>query len=135
MLHTTRSFPSLIILDGSPGLGCRVIASLTGCDLAVVVTEPGKGAQRDLERLLRLLRFFNILTVVVINRFDLDLNLTREVERFCRENNLMIAGKIPYHNVFMEAVLAGRPAVEMGDKRINSLMGDIYTAINRQLFG
>ncbi|MEA3507041.1 MAG: (4Fe-4S)-binding protein [Elusimicrobiota bacterium] len=126
---------SLIILDGSPGLGCRVVASLNGCDLAVVVTEPGKGAQRDLERLLRLLRSFNILTVVVINRFDLDLNLTREVERFCRENNLMIAGKIPYHDVFMEAVLAGRPAVEMEDEPINSLMGDIYTVITRSLFG
>ncbi len=126
---------SLVLLDGSPGLGCRVIAGLTGCDLALVVTEPGKGAFHDLERILQLLRFFRIKTMVLINRFDLDRNLSREIERYCLTEGLTLAGKLPFHPDFLEAVLAGCPAAEGAETGLLEELKRIYGLIRKDLYG
>ena len=124
---------SLLLIDGSPGIGCQVIASLTGCDLALVVTEPGKGAFHDFERIYQLLRFFGMKTRVVINRSDLDPGLLKETERYCSSHDLEIAGRIPFHDLFRQAALAGKPAVELGDAKLNSLIGDIYQDVRQAL--
>lgn len=128
-----RRADSLLLIDGSPGIGCQVIASLTGCDLALVVTEPGKGAFHDFERIYQLLRFFGMKARVVINRCDLDSSLLKETERYCSRHDLEIAGMIPFHDLFRQAALAGRPAVELGDDRLNSLIGDIYRNVREAL--
>jgi MinD superfamily P-loop ATPase len=125
----------LLLLDGSPGLGCQVIASLAGCDLAVIVSEPGKGALHDLERIRQLLDFFRIAGRVVINRFDLDLSLTREVERYCRDSKLPVAGKIPFDPSFMEAALSGRPAVDLDREELNRNLEGIYRGLRKVLYG
>ena len=126
---------TLLLTDGSPGLGCQVIASLTGCDLALIVSEPGKGALHDLARIRQLLDFFRIDARVVINRFDLDRSLAREVERYCLVNNLPVAGKIPFHSAFTEATLAGKPAVELGEEELNRNLEDIYQGVKKVLYG
>lgn len=125
---------TLLLIDGSPGVGCQVIASLTGCDLALVVTEPGKGAFHDLERICRLLRHFDIKTFVLINRHDLDRNLTAEIERFCARDALKIAGKIPFHDAFRQAVIAGKPVVECGEDKLTDKIEEAYGKIRRALY-
>ncbi len=124
---------SLLLIDGSPGIGCQVIASLTGCDLALVVTEPGKGAFHDFERICQLLRFFGMKTRIVINRSDLDPGLLKETERYCLAHDLEIAGRIPFNDLFRQATLAGKPAVELGDAKLKSLIGDIYQNVRKAL--
>lgn len=125
---------SLLLLDGSPGLGCQVISSLTGCDLALLVTEPGLGALGDLERICSLLRFFKIKTMVIINRYDIDRSLTGDVERFCRVNDITVAGKLPYDNVFLEAEVASRPAVELAGLDLNHRLDDIYQQVIGEIY-
>jgi MinD superfamily P-loop ATPase len=124
---------SLLLIDGSPGIGCQVIASLTGCDLALVVTEPGKGAIHDFERIYQLLRFFGMKARIVINRCDLDQSLLKETERYCFSHDLEITGRIPFNDLFRQATLAGKPAVELGDAQLNSLIGDIYQNVRAAL--
>lgn len=126
---------SPIIIDGAPGIGCPVIASLAGCDLAVIVTEPGKGALRDLERLRRLLSHFGTGALVILNRRDIDRSLAREVERYCLNQRLELAGTLPLHDVFQEAAVAGRPAVEMGDADLNSRLEAIYGRVRKLWLG
>jgi len=125
---------SLLILDGSPGLGCQVIASLTGCDLALLVTEPGLGALSDLERVHQLLRFFGIRSMAVINRYDIDRSLTGEVERFCLANAIPVAGKIPFNSVFSEAAITGRPAVEIAETELRQRLENIYDKVKEALY-
>ena len=125
---------SLLLLDGSPGLGCQVIASLTGCDMALLVTEPGLGALRDLERVHQLLRFFGIGAMAVINRYDLDRSLTGEVERFCLDNAIPVAGKIPFNRVFSEAAITGRPAVEIAEAELRQRLENIYDKVKEALY-
>jgi MinD superfamily P-loop ATPase len=85
-----------IIIDGSPGIGCPVIASITGVNLALVVTEPTLSGIHDLERIIGLTRHFNINTMVCINKYDINEENTRKIESICRQNNISIAGKIAY---------------------------------------
>ncbi len=124
-----RQSDSLLLIDGSPGIGCQVIASLTGCDLALVVTEPGKGAFHDFQRIHQLLRFFGMPTRIVINRCDLDRSLLQETERYCSAQDLEIAGRIPFNQLFRQAALAGKPAVELGDAKLKGLIADIYQKV------
>jgi MinD superfamily P-loop ATPase len=125
---------SLLLMDGSPGLGCQVIASLTGCDLALLVTEPGLGALSDLERIHRLLKFFRIKAIVIINRYDLDRSLTGKVERFCIDNAIPVVGKIPFDNTFSEATIAARPAVEMAGVALKRRLEKIYDQVREVLY-
>jgi len=101
-----------IINDGPPGTDCPVIASLGGTSSALVVTEPTLSGLHDLERVLEVCRHFEVPAQVCINRFDLDEENTLKIERFCRENSIPLAGKIPFDRIFSEAVVQGIPAVE-----------------------
>ncbi|WDV44276.1 ATP-binding protein [Clostridiaceae bacterium M8S5] len=100
-----------ILIDGSPGIGCVVIASLTGCDLAVVVTEPTQSGLEDLKRVMELVDFFNIKGLVVINKFDLNTDMTEKIEEYCNYNKYEILGKIPFDKYASLAVKEGKPIV------------------------
>ena len=101
-----------LIIDGPPGIGCPVIASLSGVDAALVVTEPTVAGIHDLERVLAVCRHFGVLPAVCINRFDLGEAQSEIIEEYCRKENIVIAGKIPFDKVFVEAMVHGLPVVE-----------------------
>ena len=84
------------LIDGPPGIGCSVISSITGTDLVIIVVEPTKSSIHDLERIWKLTRHFNIKSTVVINRFDVNLELTNEIKKFCDKNNILVPGTIPF---------------------------------------
>ncbi|KYH32909.1 ATP-binding protein [Neomoorella mulderi] len=86
----------LIITDGPPGIGCPVISSLTGVTLALVVTEPTVAGWHDLERVVKLAGHFKVPVAVCINKYDLAPEKSREIEAYCYEQGLTIAGKIPF---------------------------------------
>jgi len=104
----------LILIDGSPGIGCPVIASLTGVDLALVVTEPTITGEHDLERILDVAGHFGIKTAVCINKYDLNPEGSGRIEDLCRERAIMVAGRLPFHSSVVEAMVAGLAVAEMG---------------------
>ncbi|OPY49830.1 MAG: electron transport complex protein RnfB [Methanosaeta sp. PtaU1.Bin112] len=104
----------LVLIDGSPGIGCPVIASLTGVDLALVVTEPTITGEHDLERILDVAGHFGIDTIVCINKYDLHLAGSKRIESLCQEREVLVAGKLPFHSSVVEAMVLGKTVVENG---------------------
>jgi MinD superfamily P-loop ATPase len=107
-----REKSDLIIIDGPPGIGCPVIASVTGIDAGLVVTEPTMSGIHDLERALQLLRHFNVTPFVCVNMHDINEENTERIVSFCRENDIEVVGKIPFDAMVTEAMVNGKPIVE-----------------------
>ncbi|MBT3361878.1 MAG: 4Fe-4S binding protein [Rhodospirillales bacterium] len=102
----------LILCDGAPGIGCPVISSLTGTDLAVAVTEPTPSGRHDLERVADLCAHFQVALTVIINKCDLNEGNTRDIKTFCSARGLTIAAQIPFDPIFTDAQLRGQVVTE-----------------------
>jgi MinD superfamily P-loop ATPase len=102
----------LIIIDGSPGIGCPVIASITGVDAALVVTEPTLSGIHDLERVLKLLDHFNVVPFVCVNMYDINTENTNKIMSFCKENGIDVVGIIPFSSEVTQAMVNGKTIVE-----------------------
>ena len=105
----------LVIIDGSPGIGCPVIASVGGASLVLVVTEPSASGIHDLDRVLGLAAHFRIPVAVCVNKHDINLDLTQSIEKMCGEKKVPLVGRIPYDLGVTRAQLRGLSAVEAGD--------------------
>ena len=103
---------NLLIVDGSPGIGCPVIASVTGADLVVIVTEPTLSGIHDLKRVEELVRGFNIPILIVINKYDLNPDMTQSIESAAGQRHSKVAGKIRYDSVFTKAQVMKCSVVE-----------------------
>ncbi len=98
---------STVLIDGSPGIGCPVIATVTGIKLGIIVTEPTMSGIHDMRRVLELLGKFRVKATVIINKFDLNLENTKAIEKFCRENDAEILGKLPFDPIMTKSMVAG----------------------------
>jgi MinD superfamily P-loop ATPase len=94
-----------IIIDGPPGTGCPVISSVTGTNQAIIVTEPTNSGFHDMKRVLEITANFRVKSVVVINKYDLNGAITGKIESWCAENNIPVAGKIPFDEQIVEAMI------------------------------
>jgi MinD superfamily P-loop ATPase len=92
------------IIDGSPGIGCPVIASLSGVDLVLIVTEPSISGITDMKRIITTAQKFGVEVVVCINKYDINLENSKEIETYCSQNNLIFAGKVPYDINVVKAI-------------------------------
>jgi MinD superfamily P-loop ATPase len=106
----------LIIIDGSPGIGCPVIASITGADAALVVTEPTLSGMHDLERVLKLLEHFNVAPYVCINMYDINTDNTNKILNYCKENSIEVVGILPFAPEVTKAMVHGKTVVEYAPK-------------------
>jgi MinD superfamily P-loop ATPase len=97
----------LVLVDGPPGIGCPVHASITGCDLALVVTEPTPSGEHDLERVLGLLDHFRVPAGVLINKHDLCPELTSRIEALANEANAAVVGRLPFSPAVPRALARG----------------------------
>jgi MinD superfamily P-loop ATPase len=104
----------LVLIDGSPGIGCPVIASLTGTDLALIVTEPTLSGVHDLGRILGVSKHFGVPSPVCINKYDLNPGAAEQIERLCRDSGIEVVGRIPFDTAAVDAMVAGQAVVEMG---------------------
>jgi len=95
----------LILSDGAPGLGCPVISSLSGTDLAVIVTEPTPSGVHDLDRVADLCAHFRIPAGVLINKWDLNADQSQAIERLCLKKGLNLVGKLPFDTAFTQAMV------------------------------
>ncbi|WP_368488756.1 ATP-binding protein [Clostridium sp. BJN0013] len=95
---------TLTIIDASPGIGCPVISSITGSDAVLLVTEPTKSGLEDLMRVTALCMSFGVFIMVCINKYDINYNITVEIEKFVAEKELVLVGKIPYDDTVMKSI-------------------------------
>ncbi|HHF56475.1 MAG TPA: (4Fe-4S)-binding protein [Thermoplasmatales archaeon] len=122
----------MIIIDSPAGIGCPVIASIGNTNLVVVVTEPTMAAIHDMERVLSTAEHFRVKTVVVINKYDINEEMSKEIEEFCRRRGIDIIGKIPFSRKFVEAMIEGKSVVEC-DKEIAGIVKNIWENIEKML--
>ena len=101
-----------ILIDGPPGIGCPVIASATGVDIGIIVTEPTVSGIHDMKRVMQLLAHFNVQPLVCINKCDLNQQNTRKIERFCNRQKIEIIGRIPFDPIVTKAMVFETPIVE-----------------------
>lgn len=128
-------YNKLIINDGPPGIGCPVIASLGGASLALVVTEPTLSGIHDLERVLSVCNHFNVPPLVCINRANLDDENASRIKNYCKEQNIPLAGEIPFTRKFSEAAVHKMPLVEYTENSVSRSIQKVWNKITDSLFG
>lgn len=102
----------LIIMDGAPGIGCPVIASIAGVDLVLIVIEPSLSGLHDAKRVVELAKHFNISPVACINKYDINIQISKSIEMYLNENKIELLGKIPYSNDFVSAMINNKTLIE-----------------------
>ncbi len=101
-----------VITDGPPGIGCPVISALTGTHKVLMVIEPTKSGLHDIERLVDLARNFEPEMFAVINKYDINTGVTKEIEKYLEENSIQLLARIPFDTVMVEAMLHEKTIVE-----------------------
>ncbi len=122
-----------LIIDGSPGIGCSVIASITGTDAVIAVTEPTKSGLSDLKRVLDLAKHFSIPAFVCINKFDLNMDITNEMEKYCVEKGFMVVGKIPFDPLIVKALQEYKTPVDTGDQEFIDEINSLWNKVTEYL--
>ena len=124
-----------VVIDGSPGIGCPVIASIAGVDCAVVVTEPTLSGLHDAERVIDVTRHFNIPVKVIINKYDLNCDITEKIERWSKDRNIQVLGKVVFSKAVVKSVVEGKTIIEYSNNKVAKTLSDIWKLLERELAG
>jgi MinD superfamily P-loop ATPase len=103
----------LAIIDGSPGIGCPVIASLSGVDMVLIVAEPSISGISDMERIIETADHFKTKIAVCINKFDTNVENTQKIETFCKTHKLPFIGKVPFDKDAVKAINNGQSIIDI----------------------
>lgn len=122
-----------IIIDGSPGIGCPVIASMTGVDCAVVVIEPTLSGMHDAERVIDVAKHFNIPVKVIINKYDLNCDITEKIEQWAKDRNIQVLGKIVFSKSVVRSVVEGKTIIEYSNNKVTKTLSNIWKVLEREL--
>ena len=107
-----------VIIDGPPGIGCPVIASLTDVNLALIVTEPTLSGIHDMERVAQVSKHFGVPTKVVINKYDINPNNSADIKKICQKEDIELMAQLPFSQKVNESIVQGVPLVEFCSNRI-----------------
>jgi MinD superfamily P-loop ATPase len=125
----------LVIIDGSPGIGCPVIASVTGATLALAVTEPTLSGLHDLERVAELTRHFGIPTLVCVNKWALNQQVCERIEERANEMGLALAGRVRYDRAVTEAQVRGSAVIEYAQNGCSADLRAVWSTVEAHLNG
>lgn len=121
------------IIDGPPGIGCPVIASITNTNLALIVTEPSKSGLSDLKRIIKTSLMLKTKPMVVINRFDLNMDLTMFMEKYLQDNDIIYLGRLPYdRNIVKKNNLQNYDKNSIFFKKMDEVVTKILNLINKE---
>jgi MinD superfamily P-loop ATPase len=123
----------LVIIDGSPGIGCPVIASITGASLVLIVTEPTLSGLHDLDRVADLATHFKIPTAICVNKSDINPEMTARIRARCSDRNLDFLGEIRYDTAVTRAQIEARSVVEYDNGPASSDIRSLWNAVTRRL--
>jgi len=122
-----------VIIDGSPGIGCPVIASITGVDCAVIVIEPTLSGLHDARRVIDVVKYFNVPAKIIINKYDLNHDMTKKIERWSEDNNIQILGKIIFDKAVVESVVEGKTIIEYSNDGVTKALRNIWRLLEEEL--
>jgi MinD superfamily P-loop ATPase len=122
-----------VIADGSPGIGCPVISSLSGADFVVMVTEPSLSGLHDLKRVYELVRKFDIKASCIINKYDINPEITERIMEFIKYESVIHLCNIPYSSEFTEAMTNGLTILENGNKEMEEMIIDAWEKIKKSV--
>lgn len=124
----------LILTDGPPGVGCPVIASIGGANAVLIVTEPTVSGKHDMQRVAKLAAHFKVPAMICINKFDLNSELTRNIENYADEMNISCLGRIPFDPVFTHAMIQGQTVLEYNaESTVTSAIQEIWERLSNKL--
>jgi MinD superfamily P-loop ATPase len=122
-----------IIVDGPPGIGCPVIASMTGADYILIVTEPTLSGEHDLERVMELINYFRIPAFLCINKYDINTEMSERIEKKARTAGIKIAGRIRYDRAVTHAQIKRLPVVEFTDAPVAMDIRNMWNSLVREI--
>ncbi|MDH7602905.1 MAG: ATP-binding protein [Armatimonadota bacterium] len=125
---------SLLIIDGAPGIGCPVIASLAGAGAALIIAEPTVSGLHDMERVAALAYHFGVQAYVCINKHDLNPAMSKAIERHARECGLAVLGKVCYDPAVTRAQMDGLSVIELGASNAAEDIRRLWNAVERVLY-
>jgi len=125
----------LILIDGPPGIGCPVTASLTGVHLVLAITEPTLSGIHDLERILKLSDHFKIPSMVCVNKFDINLGNTAKIASYCEKNGSRLIGEIPYEPRGVEALVQRKTVMDYPCNEVQGILLKMWQSIEMTLRG
>jgi MinD superfamily P-loop ATPase len=128
-----RERMDLILIDGPPGIGCPVIASISGADLVLAVTEPTLSGIHDLKRVVEVAEHFNIPSLVCINKFNINLENTLRIEDYCEENGIALVGHIPFDPSVTKAMISSLSVVEYPCGKVTEEVKEIWEKVEDRL--
>ncbi|MBP1926054.1 MinD superfamily P-loop ATPase [Sedimentibacter acidaminivorans] len=122
----------LTIIDGSPGIGCPVIASISGVDLVLIVSEPSISGISDMERIIETSNKFQTKTAVCINKYNTNIENSEKIIRYCQKNQIPFVGKIPYDSNAIKAINNGKSIIDI-DCDAGDATKDVFNKIMKIL--
>ncbi len=128
-LLATEEDADYLLVDGPPGIGCPVIAAISGADLTVLVTEPTVAGAHDLGRIVGVARHFGVRAVVCINKYDLNPVKTEEIASWCAEWGVPVVGRIPFDQAVTRAMVQGKPITEHSDGAVAEELRRIWARL------
>jgi MinD superfamily P-loop ATPase len=123
------------IVDGSPGIGCPVIASLSGSDIVLFVTEPSVSGLSDLKRVVETAKIFNPKMFACINKYDINIEKSKDICDYCKNENILVIGKIPYDKMISKCIDDNISFIDKnysGSKEIRNMYKILYKYINEE---
>ncbi len=123
----------LILADGPPGTGCPVIASVSGTDLVVVVTEPTVSGVHDMERVMQLCKHFGVPVLVIINKSDLNKEQSDKIEVICEEHGSRVIAHIPFDRDVNDALMVGKTVIDYGKGSAESAIRNAWSVLQKEL--
>jgi len=115
-----------IIIDGAPGIGCPVIASISGVDCALVITEPTLSGLHDADRVIGVAKHFHVPVKLVINKYDLNIEITEKIEVYCKNNGVPLIGKIGFDEAVVKAMVKGKTIIEYPEGKTKGEISRIW---------
>ena len=128
-----REHLDYIITDGPPGIGCPVISSLSGANLALLVTEPTLSGIHDLERVIGVCHHFGVPVSVCVNKYDLNEENSCRIESYCGIEGIEMAARISFDNMITEAIVQGLPVVEYSNNKVTQQIKKLWKIISAKL--
>lgn len=120
-----------VIIDGTPGIGCPLVASISGVDCAVVVTEPTLSGLHDAKRVIDVAKYFNVPVQLIINKYDLNREVSQKIVTYCKDNNIPLLGKIKFDKAIVEAMVQSKTIIEAGDSFLKQNIISIWEKLQK----
>ncbi len=133
MKDNSKKDTAFAVIDGSPGIGCPVIASLSAVDMVLIVAEPSLSGFSDMERIIKTARSFETDIVLCVNKYDINTRISEQIEQMCDKEDILFVGRIPYDTSALDAINKNKPVTDYEGKASDAIKQIYKKVIERFL--